>query len=197
MNRSYCICCYTSDAKRQSYSARYFPRVCQKYYGQIEELLFSSGLIERTHLDEKFKTREEKLDRHGFVHWKRHPAQVTVAAVRRQLPSGAVVYSIKDAALISPKHLMPLKGKWSCEGTEIRFWDVSQKDSDAVIRRMLNCVDCGFCMVECFRCRRFDSKKKILRIEGCTQCGKCLRLAFCMGWKHRFWRKDIGSIQNG
>jgi len=22
--------------------------------------------------------------------------------------------------------------------------------------RMINCLDCGFCVVECFRCRRFD-----------------------------------------
>jgi 3'-phosphoadenosine 5'-phosphosulfate sulfotransferase (PAPS reductase)/FAD synthetase len=138
MNRSYCICCYTSDAKRQFYSARHFPTVCRKYYGQIDDLLFRSGLVGKAHLDERFKTREEKLDRHGFVHWKRHSDQTTVAAVRRTLSSGALLYSIKDASLISSKHLAPLKGKWTCDGSEIRFWDVSQKVADTVIRRMLN-----------------------------------------------------------
>lgn len=197
MNRSYCICCYTSDAKRQAYSAQHYPNVCRRYYGQIEALLFNSGLIQKTHLEAKFKTKDEKLDKHGFVHWRRHPAQTTVAAVRRQLSSGAFVYSVRDKSLISPKHLTPLKGKCSCEGTEVRVWDVPQKAADAVIRRMLNCVDCGFCMVECFGCRSFDKGKKSLRIEGCTQCGKCLRLTFCMGWKHRFWRRDIRSAHNG
>jgi len=197
MSRSYCICCYTSDTRRQAYSKRHFPHVCRRYYGQIDNLLFKSGLIERAHLDEKFKTKEEKLSKHGFIHWKRLPEQVEVAALRHQLPSGALVYLIKDESLISEKHLMPLQGRWHREGNEIRFWDVAQRDSDIVIRRMLNCIDCGFCMIECFRYKRFDRKKKILQIEGCTQCGKCLRLAFCMGWKHRFWRRDIRSIPDG
>ena len=44
MDRSYCICCYTSDIRRQSYSRQRYPAVCKKYYGQIEELLFGTGL---------------------------------------------------------------------------------------------------------------------------------------------------------
>jgi hypothetical protein len=46
-------------------------------------------------------------------------------------------------------------------------------------------------MVECFPCRRFDRRAKALRIDGCVHCGKCLRLNFCMGWRHRFWRRII------
>lgn len=197
MDRSYCICCYTSDGKRQSYSWRRYPAVCRKYYGQIEGLLFESGLIERAHLHEAHKTREEKLDRHGFVHWKRLRAQTITGAVKQRLSSGAIIYTIRDSNWIEPKHLTPLQGRWARDGNEIRFWGTSEKCADTVIRRMLNCVDCGFCMVECFPCRHFDRRTKKLRIDGCHQCGKCLRLEFCMGWKHRFWRIDIRSDSNG
>lgn len=30
-----------------------------------------------------------------------------------------------------------------------------------------------------------------LRIAGCVQCGKCLKLKFCMSWRHRFFRRVI------
>jgi len=66
MDRTYCICCYTSDEKRQKYSNENHPEVCQKYYSQIENLLFDSGLIEKTSLESKYKTKEEKLEKHGF-----------------------------------------------------------------------------------------------------------------------------------
>ena len=56
---------------------------------------------------------------------------------------------------------------------------------------MLNCLDCGFCIVQCLRCRRFDRKKRALAFDGCLQCGKCLDLKFCMGWRHRSWRSAI------
>ena len=56
---------------------------------------------------------------------------------------------------------------------------------------LINCLDCGFCVVECFPCRRFDRETKTLRIDGCIACGNCLRLKFCMGWRHRFWRRII------
>ena len=85
----------------------------------------------------------------------------------------------------------PVDGKWVRVGNEIRFWDVQEKIADILIKRMINCLDCGFCMVECFPCRQFDRTTKRLRIVGCIQCGKCLRLKFCMGWRHRFWRRVI------
>jgi len=56
---------------------------------------------------------------------------------------------------------------------------------------MINCLDCGFCMVECFPCKRFDRQTKTLAVESSIQCGKCLQLKFCMGWRHRFWRRII------
>jgi len=74
---------------------------------------------------------------------------------------------------------------------QIRFWNVSERVADKLIKRMINCLDCGFCMVECFSYRQFDRATKSLRIEGCIRCGKCLRLKFCMGWRHRFWRRII------
>lgn len=193
MDRSYCICCYTSDAKRQSYSRRHYPCICRKYYGQIEKLLFGTGLIEKAYLREEYKTREEKLGRHGFVHWRRLRSQTTTGAVKRHLSSGVIIYTIRNVDWIDTKHLLPLRGKWVREGNEIRFWDVAEKHSDTAIRRMLNCVECGYCMVECFAFRQFDKKLRKLRMEGCVQCGKCLRLEFCMGWKHRFWRRDVRS----
>lgn len=197
MKRSYCICCYTSDAQRQSYSQRYFPGICRRYYGQIEQLLFGSGLIDKACLDERYKERHEKLNKHGFVHWKRLRAQTTIGAVKRQTRSGTFVYTVREASWIEPKHLEPLRGNWSRKGNEIRFWDIPEPHADTVIRRMLNCVDCGFCSVECFPCRTFDRKTRRLRIVGCTQCGRCLRLGSCMGWRHRFWRRDIGSESHG
>lgn len=153
MNRSYCICCYTSDARRQTYSQHHYPEVCSRYYKQIEELLFDSRLIEMAGLQDKYKTREEKIHRHGFVHWNRLHAQTTAGAVKRNLPSGAIVYTIREKQWIDTKHLIPLKGRWTKRGNELRFWGVREKQADVAIRRMLNCVDCGFCMVQCLPCR--------------------------------------------
>jgi len=191
MDRTYCICCYTSDARRQDYSLRHFPKICTRYYGQIEHMLFDSRLIEKAALRPEHRTREEKLDRHGFVHWNRIKAQNIVGAVRRRTRSGMLVYRIRKLDGIDTKHLEPLKGRWRLQGNEIRFWDVDVKESDAAVKRMLNCLDCGFCVVECFRCRRFDRVSKVLHIDGCVQCGQCLRVKFCMGWKHKFWRRII------
>jgi len=191
MDRTYCICCYTSDGRRQAHSAQHFPDVCSLYYSQIEEMLFGTGLIERSHLDAEHKSREEKLDRHGFVHWRRLRAQNVLGAVKRRLPGGALSYRVRDPEWIATKHLRPVDGRWACKGDEIRFWNLEERAADALIKRMLNCLDCGFCMVECFACRRFDRNAKRLIIEGCIQCGRCLRLKFCMGWRHRFWRRII------
>ena len=82
-------------------------------------------------------------------------------------------------------------GKWLLKGTELRFWDTQERVADGLVKRMINCLDCGFCVVECFSCRRFDRETKTLAIDGCIQCGKCLRLKFCMGWRRRFWRRII------
>lgn len=191
MDRTYCICCYTSDAKRQAYSAKHHPAVCKKYYGHIEDDLFKSGLIDKSNLDDTYKSREEKLERHGFVYWRRSRMQDVVGAIKRRHPSGAIIYKIKSLEWIDTKHLLPVQGHWMQVGDEIRFWDLSEKVCDTLIKRMLNCLDCGFCTVECFPCRQFDRHEKKLRIDGCVQCGKCLRLKFCMGWKHRFWRRVI------
>lgn len=191
MDRTYCICCYTSDARRQAYSAEHFPDVCRLYYRRIEEMLFGSGLIHKSRLDAKHKTREEKLGRHGFVHWRRLRAQDVVGAAKRRLPGGGLAYRIRDPQWIATKHLRPVDGRWVRKGDEIRFWHLEERIADALVKRMLNCLDCGFCMLECFACRRFDRKTKRLVIDGCIQCGRCLRLTFCMGWRHRFWRRII------
>jgi hypothetical protein len=84
-----------------------------------------------------------------------------------------------------------LAGSWTASRNEIRFWDTPERAADAVVKRMLNCLDCGFCSVQCLRCRRFDRQERALVIEGCLRCGKCLDLKFCMGWRHRFWRRVI------
>jgi len=191
MERTYCICCYTSDRRRQTYSGQRYPQVCEWYYGHIEKLLFDSGLIEKSNLAPEYKTREEKLQRHGFIYWRRQKTQDVVGAVKCRLPSGALLYHIRESDWIATKHLRPVEGKWARVGNEIRFWDVQEKIADILIKRMINCLDCGFCMVECFPCRQFDRVTKALRIEGCIQCGKCIRLKFCMGWRHRFWRRVI------
>jgi len=191
MNRTYCICCYTADQRRQQHSAERFPEVCRRYYAHIEGLLFDSGLVEQSGSLEQHKTREEKLIRQGFAHWRRTKAQSVVGAVRRRLRNGALSYSIRDLKWVDTKHLRPVEGRWTQSGSEIRFWGLSQKTTDTLIKRMINCLDCGFCAVECFPCRQFDRATKQLRIEGCVQCGKCLRLTFCMGWRHRFWRRII------
>ena len=48
-----------------------------RYYGQIENMLFDSGLLDKARLLPEDKTREEKLDRHGFVHWNRIQARTS------------------------------------------------------------------------------------------------------------------------
>ena len=191
MERTYCICCYTPEARSQSYSRRRYPEIHRRYYGSIEKMLFESGLIRKYHGRDCHKTKEEKIARHGFVHWKRLKAQNTPGAVKRRLQSGALSYHIRDQAWIATKHLSPVTGRWIRQGSVIRFWNVPEKIADSLIKRMINCLDCGFCVVECFVCRQFDRPTKTLRIEGCIQCGKCLQLKFCMGWRHRFWRRAI------
>ena len=191
MNRTYCICCYTSDKRRQAYSEKHYPQVCQRYYKEIERMLFDSGLIEKSNIAPQYKTKQEKLQHHGFVYWRRSKAQEVIGAIKYRLSSDVLVYNIREADWIATKHLKPLDGKWAKIDNEIRFWDVPEETADIVIKRMINCLDCGFCMVECFPCRQFDRITKSLRIEGCIQCGKCLRLKFCMGWRHRFWRRVI------
>jgi ferredoxin len=128
---------------------------------------------------------------HGFVHWRRLKAQETVGAVKRRLSQGALAYRIRDPAWIATKHLTPVSGRWLQRGNEIRFWNVEEQIADTVIKKMINCLDCGFCVVECFSGCRFDRKTKSLQINGCIHCGRCLRLKFCMGWQHRFWRRVI------
>lgn len=191
MDRTYCICCYTPDRRRQAYSKGRYPQVCKQYYKHVEKLLFDSGLIEKSNLAPEYKTKEEKLQRHGFVHWHRLQEQNVVGAIKERLPSGALAYAIRKPEWIATKHLAPVDGKWAKIGNEIRFWDIPEKTADILIKRMINCLDCGFCMIECFQCRQFDRATKTLRIEGCIQCGRCLRLKFCMGWRHRFWRRVI------
>jgi len=191
MDRTYCICCYTSDKRRQAYGEQHYPQVCKRYYGHIENLLFDSGLIDKSNIAPEYKTKQEKLQRHGFIYWRRNKAQDVIGAIKYRLSSGVLVYHIRESDWIATKHLKPLDGKWAKVGNEIRLWDVPEKTADTVIKRMINCLDCGFCMVECFPCRQFDRVTKTLRIEDCIQCGKCLRLKFCMGWRHRFWRRVI------
>lgn len=191
MDRTYCICCYTPEAKSQAYSRQRFPDVHLRYYGSIEQMLFDSGLVERCHDAACHRTKEEKISRHGFVHWKRLGAQDAVGAVRCRLRSGALSYYVRDKAWIATKHLDPVNGRWVRQGNEIRFWDVAESVADGLIKRMINCLDCGFCVVQCFSCRRFDRETKTLSIEGCIQCGRCLPLKFCTGWRHRFWRRVV------
>jgi 3'-phosphoadenosine 5'-phosphosulfate sulfotransferase (PAPS reductase)/FAD synthetase len=191
MDRTYCICCYTSDVRRQQYSQRRFPEVCQRYYSQIEHMLFDRGLIDQARLLPEHRTREEKLQRHGFVHWNRIKAQNIAGAVKRRGRSGVLIYHIREARWVNVKHLQPVKDRCCVRGNEVRFWSVDERTADTLIKRMLNCLDCGFCVVECFTCRHFDRDSQTLRIDGCTQCGRCLRLKFCMGWQHRFRRRVI------
>jgi hypothetical protein len=126
-----------------------------------------------------------------FTNWRRHKEQNVIGAIKYRLSTGVLVYHIHKSDWIATKHFKPLDGKWAKVGNEIRFWDVPERIADIVIKRMINCLDCGFCMVECFPCRQFDRASKTLRIEGCVQRGKCLLLKFCMGWRHRFWRRVI------
>jgi len=154
-------------------------------------MIFGSGLIDKIHQDEKYKTKEEKLYRHGYAHWHRIKTQNVIGAIRYRLPSGGLCYSIRNEDWINIKHLAPVSGKWIRKSNEIRFWNISERVADTLIKRMINCLDCGFCVVECFKVRGYDRANKSLSINNCTQCGKCLSLKHCMGWKHRFWRRII------
>jgi len=191
MDRTYCICCYTCDQRRQKYSAERYPDITRRYYGQIERMLFDSGLAQRVGGDGAFATKEEKLVRHGFVHRRRTKAQNILGAVRYRHTSGMIAYIVRDRQWIDTKHLRPMQGNWLQKGNELRFWGVPERAADAVMKRMLNCVNCGYCMVECFSNRRFNNRTKCLEIQGCVQCGRCLRVEYCMGWRHRFWRRVI------
>ena len=191
MDRTYCICCYTSDNKRQEYSGFHYPEICSKYYSQIDSLLFGSGLVERSSLMPKFKTREEKICNHGFVHWMRTKEQNKIGAVKYRLSGGGIVYVIRDESWIKIKHLIPVEGKWIRKGAQITFWNLPERITDCLIKRMINCLDCGFCVVECFHSRHFNRETRELKLTNCLKCGKCLSLEFCMGWKHRFWRRII------
>jgi ferredoxin len=173
------------------YSKQRFPDECAKYYQQIEALLFNSGLIDQIESDEKMLSKEEKLDRHGFVHWRRRKEQEQVGAVKTKQGSDSISYIIRNPEWIAEKHLEPLKGKWIRKGNEICFFDVAEEAADTVIKRMINCIDCGFCSMQCMQSRIFDRTQKRLEVRGCTQCGKCLSLKHCMGWQHRFWRRVI------
>ncbi len=197
VSRTYCICCYAPDRQRQTYAQRRFPYVHSRFYGHIEKCLFDSGLIQAGNVPERYRTEQEQLDRHGFMHWRRSPQQNAVGAVKRALRGNAISYTVRDPGWIDAKHLLPVTGRWSRIGKDIRFWDVPERQADAIMKRMMNCLDCGFCTVQCFPCRRFDRKAKQLRIEGCVQCGECLNLKHCMGWKHRFWRRVIVEASDG
>lgn len=190
MSRTYCICCYTSDQRRQVYSNEHHPEICKKYYGQIENMLFDSGLLERTAVEDKYKTREEKLDRHGFVHWNRIKEQNIVGAIKQKI-KGGVCYHIREKSWIDTKHLLPVEGRWFRDGKKIIFQNIPEEQSDCLIKRMMNCLDCGFCIVQCFRSRSFNRESKSLELTGCVKCGQCINLKYCMGWKHRFWRRII------
>ena len=191
MDRTYCICCYTCDQRRQTHSAKHHPDIVRRYYGQIESMLFDSGLAQRVDGDGAYATKNEKLVRHGFIHWRRRKAQNTLGAVKYRHPSGMIRYVVRDQEWIDTKHLRPLRNRWLRKANELRFWGVSERVADAMMKRMLNCVNCGYCMVECFSSRRFNNHAKCLDIDGCVQCGRCLRVRFCMGWRHRFWRRVI------
>lgn len=195
MDRSYCICCYTSDKKRQNYSIKNFPDIYNKYYQQIESLLFDSGLINKCNIEIKYKSKEEKLIKHGFIYWKHSKKQDTVSALKIKISKNVISYQIKDKELINVKHLKPLKGNWLINDNEIRFWNVPERVTDILIKRMINCLDCGFCVVECFLVRKYDRLNKSLIIGDCIKCGKCLTLKYCMGWKHRFWRRTISEAK--
>ena len=191
LDRTYCICCYTVEARNQTYGSERFPKVHAKYYGQIRKMIFDSGLIQKSGEADNYKSVEEKVYRNGFIHWKRLRSQDSVGAIKRRLRGGALAYHIRDESRINAKHLIPADGRWLRRGSEIRFWNMPERTADVLIKRMINCLDCGFCAIECFPCRIFDRSSKTLRIEGCHQCGECLNLKYCIGWRHRFWRQVI------
>ena len=191
LERTYCICCYTRKARSQTYSRTRYPEIHERYYGSIERMLFGNGLMQKYRGLDCYRTKEEKVFQNGFVHWRRLRAQDMVGAVKRRLPVGALSYHIRNKEWIATKHFAPLGRRWIRLDNEIRFWNTPEEVADLLIKRMINCLDCGFCVVECFACRRFDRTTKALRIEGCIQCGKCLKLEFCMGWRHRFRRRVI------
>jgi 3'-phosphoadenosine 5'-phosphosulfate sulfotransferase (PAPS reductase)/FAD synthetase len=202
MDRTYCICCYTQDAKRQAYSIERYPELCKNFYDHVERLLFSSGLIEKAKIAIMYKTREEKIGRHGFVHWQRMELQNIPTVLKKKYNENSVGYFFRDADLIDPKHLIPLNVKKVIGSNSIFFPKVDIRKSDVVIKRMINCLDCGFCVSQCYKARRFDANSRAIAIEECNRCGRCISLTYCMGWKHRFWRRTIvegkeNSFENG
>lgn len=115
--------------------------------------------------------------------------KINIKTAKMECPPKTIYFRQSD--WIATKHLWPAEDKWARVGNEIRFWNISERAADILVKRMINCLDCGFCMVECFPCRQFDRTAKSMQITGCIQCGKCLQLKFCMGWRHRFWRRVI------
>ena len=142
-------------------------------------------------LNPKHKLRGEKLNKHGFIHWRHTKSQDVIGALKRKFSSGLISYQIRESEWIDTKHLIPLNGRWLQKGNEIRFWNVSEELADVVVKRMTNYLNCGFCVVDCFPCRKFNRETKMLEFVDCTRCGRCLRLKNCMGWRHRFWRRII------
>ena len=191
LSRTYCICCYAPDSRRQAYSFKRFPVVCAQFYGHIEQCLFESGLVNSDRVPAEYRTKEHQLMKHGFMHWRRLPRQDSAGAVKRRLKGGGFVYAVRNRENVDQKHMLPVAGNHAIIGNEIRFWNVPERVADSLPKRIMTCLDCGFCAVQCLPCRRFDQKTKRLQIEGCTQCGSCLNLKYCMGWRQRFWRRTI------
>ena len=142
---------------------------------------FDSGLIEKVGLVQEYRSGEEKLERYGFVHWTRIREQDASGAFRPILPSAAISYSIRDASWSNTKHLRCIDGKWFRRGNEMRFWNLSERVPDTLIKRMVNYLGCGFCVVECFPCRRFDREGNDKmhhfghndRLESCGSTPNC------------------------
>ena len=191
MERTYCICCYTGDSRSHNYFFQKYSMTIEKIQSQIKELLFDSNIIHKAKLYPEHKTIEEKFLRHGYNNWRRIKEQNVIGAVKIRKPSGLVIYKVKNPDWIDTQHLSAVVGKWLVKGDEVRFWDCDEKVTDILIKRMINCLNCGFCAVECLGHRRFDRTQKKLVVENCVQCGNCVRLNYCMGWQHRFWRRVI------
>jgi len=149
------------------------PEVCTRYYGRSSTCCSTAVFLTRPSPAEH-RTKEEKLGRHGFVHWNRIKAQDVVGAVKRRNRSGSLAYRVREAGWINAKHLEPVRGRWSIKGTEIRFWGLDEGKADTLIKRMINCLNCGFCVVECFRCRHFDR-----RARPCESTAVCNAVVAC------------------